>query len=404
MSVLEFSRLAARPGSARALVFESPLSRALLRLLDQIAPTDTTVLVTGSTGTGKEVVARYLHDHSARAGAPFLAVNCGALSPGLLESELFGHERGAFTGALTTRPGWFEAANGGTLFLDEVADLPLAGQVKLLRVLQEREVVRVGGRRAAPVDFRLIAATNSNLQSAVAEGRFREDLFYRLHVAHVALAPLRDRREDILPLARHFLARHAARFAVSDAKLTDEAAEKLVRYDWPGNIRELENVIQRALLAAPQGRIAAEHVRLAADRQPPWASPGPGPAPAPTAQATVPVPPPAISTESSRFHDARMQLEQAMLVLLEGAEPRFLDEVDAMAFRAAYRVANHNQVRTASLLGVSRNIVRARLMRYGLLAADARQAARGRRAEEDAPASQSRALQAKASSDAHLSE
>jgi sigma-54-specific transcriptional regulator len=395
MSILEFSRPTTRPTRARALVFESPLSRALLKLLEQIAPTDTTVLVTGETGTGKEIVARYLHDHSTRASGPFLAVNCGALSPGLLDSELFGHERGAFTGAIAARPGWFEAANKGTLFLDEVADLPLAGQVKLLRVLQEREVVRVGGRRAAPVDVRLIAATNANLQSAVAAGRFREDLFYRIHVAHVALAPLRDRREDILPLVRHFLARHAARFGVEDAKLTDEAIEKLVRYDWPGNIRELENVVQRSLLAAPQGRVDAEHVRLVIGPPPPPA-PSPWTDVAPLAHQPSPRPVAAAGTiGANRLDEARTGLEQAMLVLLESGEPKLLEAIDAIVFRAAFRVARKNQVRTAQLLGISRNIVRSRLMRYGLLAADARRLSGIRSAEEEpGPASYLRDLSA----------
>jgi sigma-54-specific transcriptional regulator len=371
MSILEFSRPIKPSARASALVFESPVSRALLTLLDQIAPTDTTVLVTGETGTGKEVVARYLHDHSARARGPFLAVNCGALSASLLDSELFGYERGAFTGALATRPGWFEAANEGTLFLDEVADLPLEGQVKLLRVLQEREVVRVGGRRAAQVDVRLIAATNANLQSAVAAGRFREDLFYRLHVAHVALAPMRDRREDILPLARSFLARHASRFGFLDAQLTDSASEKLVRHDWPGNIRELENVIQRSLLSSAAGRVDAEHVRLL-----PAATPAPVSAPG-ALRPTVPFSEPPVvgarpAANANHIDEARAALERALRVLLESGQPNLLEEIDAVVFRAAYDVAQENQVRTARLLGISRNIVRSRLMRHGLIAPDSR--------------------------------
>jgi sigma-54-specific transcriptional regulator len=369
MSILEFSRPIKPSARASALVFESPVSRALLTLLDRIAPTDTTVLVTGETGTGKEVVARYLHDHSARAGGPFLAVNCGALSASLLDSELFGYERGAFTGALAMRPGWFEAANEGTLFLDEVADLPLEGQVKLLRVLQEREVVRVGGRRAAQVDVRLIAATNANLQSAVAAGRFREDLFYRLHVAHVALAPIRDRREDILPLAGSFLSRHASRFGFLDAQLTDMACEKLVRHDWPGNIRELENVIQRSLLSSSAGRVEAEHVRLV-PAVPPVSAPG---GPHPTAALSEP---PVVgarpAANANHIDEARAGLERALRVLLDSGQPNVLEEIDAIVFRAAYDLAQENQVRTARLLGISRNIVRSRLMRHGLIAPDSR--------------------------------
>jgi sigma-54-specific transcriptional regulator len=377
MSILEFSRPDMPVARARALVFESPVSVALLKLLDRIAPTDTTVLVTGDTGTGKEIVARYLHDHSGRANGPFLAVNCGALSPALIESELFGHERGAFTGALATQPGWFEAANKGTLFLDEVADLPLAGQVKLLRVLQEREVVRVGARRAAPVDVRLIAATNANLQSAVAAGQFREDLFYRLHVAHVALAPLRDRREDILPLARHFLARHAALFGIREATLTKEACASLVQHDWPGNIRALENVIQRALLVAPAGRVDEEHLCLAND---PLVSAGPSSwpplPPSPSGRPGLSVAPFRSSgaSEGDRLSDKSVGFEQAILELFETGAPKLLDEIDEIVVRAAYRVSNNNQVRTARLLGVSRNVLRSRLMRYGLLALDSRRA------------------------------
>ncbi len=374
MSILEFPRPAVSPTRATALVFESPLSRALIALLEQIAPTDTTVLVTGETGTGKEMVARFLHDRSARAKGPFVAVNCGALSPTLLESELFGHERGAFTGALSTRPGWFEAADKGTLFLDEVGDLPLAGQVKLLRVLQEREVVRVGGRRACPVDVRVIAATNVNLAAAVRAGRFREDLFYRLHVAHAALAPLRDRPEDIVPLARHFLLRHAERFGRASAQMTEDAIEKLLGHDWPGNIRELENVIQRALLLAPRGRVDAEQVRLVIEQP---VSPSAAPA-----EPRIAPPLAASAPEAKSVDDARIDLEQAMLILLESGEPKLLEGIDALVFRAAFRVARNNQVRTAQLLGVSRNIVRSRLMRHGLLDADSRRSSAVRATDE----------------------
>jgi DNA-binding NtrC family response regulator len=367
MSILEFSRPGMAPTRARALVFESASSRAMLTLLEQIAPTDTTVLITGETGTGKEVVARFLHDHSARANGPYVAVNCGALSPTLLESELFGHERGAFTGAATTRPGFFEAAHKGTLFLDEVADLPLAGQVKLLRVLQEHEVLRVGSRRACPVDVRVIAATNVNLAAAVRAGRFREDLFYRLHVAHAALAPLRERSEDILPLARHFLARHAARFGRSSPQLTEAAMQKLLGHAWPGNIRELENVIQRALLVAPRGIVDADHVMLVIEQ----------PEVEPLSQLEPRVIPkaPANAADAKRGEEARLRLEEAMRALMEMGEPKLLDEIDALIFRAAFRVAGNNQVRTAQVLGVSRNIVRSRLMRHGLLRGNARRAA-----------------------------
>src|SRR3954470_9997570 len=188
---------------AKALVFEDPLSRALLARIERIAPSDAPVLVTGETGTGKELVARQGHALSNRAARPFVAVNAGAFSASLAESELFGHEKGAFTGAQSAKAGWFEAASGGTLFLDEIGDLPLPLQVKLLRVLQEREVVRLGSRQAIPIDVRLIAATNVDLEEAVAAGHFREDLFYRLNVATILLPPLRERPGDILPLAAY---------------------------------------------------------------------------------------------------------------------------------------------------------------------------------------------------------
>jgi len=194
---------------AKALVFEDPLSRALLARIERIAPSDAPVLVTGETGTGKELVARQVHALSFRAARPFVAVNAGAFSESLAESELFGHEKGAFTGAHSAKAGWFEAAHGGTLFLDEIGDLPMPLQVKLLRVLQEQEVTRVGSRRAIPIDVRLIAATNVDLQAAIAAGQFREDLLYRLKVSSLSLPPLRDRPGDIPALAQHFLDRYA---------------------------------------------------------------------------------------------------------------------------------------------------------------------------------------------------
>ena len=190
---------------AKAIVFEDPRSRAVLSRIEQVAPSEATILLTGETGTGKEIVARQIHDLSRRARGPFIAINCGAFSENLVESELFGHQRGAFTGALESKAGWFEAASGGTLFLDEVGDLPLSLQVKLLRVLQEGEVVRLGSRQAIPVDVRLIAATNVDLQEAMAAGHFREDLFYRLNVVALSLPPLRERPGDIEPLARYFV-------------------------------------------------------------------------------------------------------------------------------------------------------------------------------------------------------
>jgi len=206
---------------AKAIIFADPVSQALLEQVEQFAPSDVTVLVTGETGTGKELVARHLHARSGRKG-PFVAVNCGALSQTLAEAELFGHQAGAFTGATETRAGWFETANHGTLFLDEIGDLPLGLQVKLLRVIQEREVVRVGARTPVRLDVRLVAATNIDLAAAVAAGRFREDLYYRLNVVTLHVPPLADRVGDILPLAEHFLRMYSERLGVQVPVLTPE--------------------------------------------------------------------------------------------------------------------------------------------------------------------------------------
>src|SRR5450830_768985 len=233
---------------AKALAFEDPASRVLLERIRLIAPSDATVLVTGESGTGKELIARLVHSLSERGQRPFIAVNCGAFSDTLIESELFGHERGAFTGALESRAGWFEAANGGTLFLDEVGDLPPAAQVKLLRVVQEREVVRVGSRKPVKIDVRLVAATNVKLEAAVRAGNFREDLYYRLNVAKLALLPLRQRPDDILPLTKHFIDIYTKRLRISTPTIADAALRRLQQYSWPGNIRELENVIHHTLL------------------------------------------------------------------------------------------------------------------------------------------------------------
>ena len=232
---------------AKALVFHDPVSLQLLEHTERIARSEATVLVIGETGTGKELIARHIHAVSGRSG-PFVAVNCGAFSESLIDAELFGHESGAFTGASQARAGWFEAANGGTLFLDEIGDLPLALQVKLLRVLQERQVVRLGSRRSIPLDVRLVAATNIDLGRAVEAQHFRADLYYRLSVATVRLPPLRERPSDILPLATHFIAFYRSKLNLREVTLSQSAQQALLAYSWPGNIRELENVIHFALI------------------------------------------------------------------------------------------------------------------------------------------------------------
>ena len=220
--------------------------RRALEIASRAAPFDTSVLVTGETGSGKEVLARYIHEQSERAAEVFLAVNCGALPETLLESELFGHKAGAFTGAVSDRTGLFEQAAKGTIFLDEIGDIGHAMQMKLLRVLQNREIFRVGESVPRKIDVRVIAATNKDLDKAVAEGRFREDLLYRLRVIEIEVPPLRERREDILPLARHFAKKFARRLKLPDLRLDATCLDYLLAYSWPGNVRELENALERA--------------------------------------------------------------------------------------------------------------------------------------------------------------
>ena len=239
-------------------------SRNFLEVLElgkTVAPTDSTILLSGESGTGKEVLARYIHRISARADGAFFSINCGALPESLLESELFGHVKGSFTGAVRDKDGLLVAAGGGTLFLDEIGEMTPATQVKLLRALQEREVIPVGSTRAVEVDVRIIAATNRNLEEEIRKGGFRSDLYYRLNVIALHMPPLRERREDIPLLARHFLTRSASREGGEEgAALSDETMDALIHYDWPGNVRELENALERAVVVAAGREIRPEHL------------------------------------------------------------------------------------------------------------------------------------------------
>ena len=246
----------------RRIVGESEQWREVLNQATRVAKTDTTVLVTGESGTGKEVVARFIHQASARNRGPFVALNCAALPEQLLESELFGYERGAFTSAHQAKPGLIEMAAGGVLFLDEVSEMSLSAQAKFLRVLQEREFQRLGGTRTIKANIRVIAATNRDLRKAVARGTFREDLFYRLQVFDIAIAPLRERRDDILPLSEVLLQEIGRSFASPPARLTVKAREALLRYDWPGNVRELRNALERATIRCDGSLIDADHLAL----------------------------------------------------------------------------------------------------------------------------------------------
>lgn len=243
-------------------VIDDPLSSKLFAMALRVAETPATVLITGESGTGKEVLARFIHRHSLREGKPFVAVNCAAIPDNLLEATMFGHEKGAFTGATQLQAGKFELAQGGTLLLDEISEMPSALQAKLLRVLQERVVERVGGHQPILLDVRIIATSNRNLQAEVTKGVFREDLYYRINVFPLHIPPLRERKQDILPLARRFLAGMAASMERAGMGLSQDAEHILLAYAWPGNVRELENVIQRAVILAPGEAIKAEHLYL----------------------------------------------------------------------------------------------------------------------------------------------
>jgi transcriptional regulator with PAS, ATPase and Fis domain len=342
---------------ATAQVFEDPKSRALLAHVQQVAPSEASVLIIGETGTGKELVARHIHNLSARRDRPFLAVNCGAFSESLVEAELFGHEKGAFTGALSAKAGWFEEAHGGTLFLDEIGDLPMPIQVKLLRVLQEREVVRLGSRKSTAIDVRILAATNVQLERAINAGHFREDLYYRLDVVSLELSPLRERPGDILPLTRHFIDVYSRRLGYGQITISPEAEQKLKTYSWPGNIRELENVIHHTLLVCRDGVIQRDDLRLSnmrIERQ---------------------------EDSVALDESADALLARAFQVLFEEQAGALHEKVEDTLLRAAYRFSHFNQVHTANLLGLSRNIIRTRLIKIGELAVNKRRT--GERAQEE---------------------
>jgi len=313
-----------------ALVSRSPKMRTVFDLVGRVAETNTTVLIEGETGTGKEQLARAIHQASAshRTGE-LVAVNCAALPEPLLESELFGHEKGSYTGAVGQRKGRFELANGGTIFLDEVGDIPPAMQVKLLRVLQDHTIERVGGVEPIPVDVRVIAATNKNLDRLVRKRRFREDLYYRLNVIRIEMPPLRDRPEDIQPLAEHFAARYA-RPGEPSKPITAEAIEALCRHDWPGNVRELENAIERASVTARGPRIT--------------------PADLPPEILRAPARPASISVDLTR------PLSEVLRATLCDVEKQYIER--------ALKKANGHVGRCARICGLSRRSISTKLAAY----------------------------------------
>jgi two-component system, NtrC family, response regulator AtoC len=311
------------------LVGRSAAIRSIYAVIRQIAGTSATVMITGESGTGKELIARAIHRRGPRRDRPFVTVNCGALPPELMESELFGHERGAFTGAHARKLGKFEIAHTGTLFLDEVATLRVDLQPKLLRVLQEREIERVGGTRSVKVDVRFIAATNGDLSRAIAHGQFREDLFYRLHVVPIAVPPLRERREDVPLLVGHFLRKYAKRFGKTVTDVSAGAIERLQHYSWPGNVRELENIIERAVALATDSVIQLADIplnRTLVPRRTAW-------------------------DDRLSFREALQEFERQLIL-------RALDQ------------ANGNQTVAARRLGMHRNTLATKLARLGLRAGD----------------------------------
>lgn len=328
------------PLSSSQPVLVDPASIAFKNVLDKLAPTDATVLIVGETGTGKEVVARYLHHHSLRHEQPFLAVNCGALSESLAEAELFGHEKGAFTGALNRHQGWFEAAEGGTLLLDEIGELSLSLQVKLLRVLQEREITRVGSRTPVPINVRVIAATHVDLSDAIKERRFREDLYYRLNVAAVTLPPLRQRPQDIPALAQHFLSLYANRLGRPHLTLAEDTLEALADYHWPGNVRELENTLHNAVLLTQELQIQPHILKLNAPKS-----------------DNV--------TNNKTVDDDELAL--FIRSQLEKETPRLFQKITDALIQHAFSMNNNNQQQTAAMLGISRNTLRTHLANLGLI-------------------------------------
>jgi two-component system, NtrC family, nitrogen regulation response regulator GlnG len=328
------------------LVGRSPAMQDIYRMLARLMQTDLTVTITGESGTGKELVARALHDYGKRRKGPFVAINMAAIPRELIESELFGHERGAFTGAQTRSAGRFEQAEGGTLFLDEIGDMPMEAQTRLLRVLQQGEYTTVGGRTPIRTDIRIIAATNKDLRHLIRQGLFREDLFFRLNVVPIRLPPLRERVDDIPDLVRHFLAA-AEREGLPPKTLEPEAVEALQRYRWPGNIRELENLVRRLTALYPQERISAAIIENELD---PAAEAAPAEAPAPND----------IGGAVER-HLARYFGEFGGVLPPPGLYHRVLREVEGPVISAALGATRGNQIKAAELLGLNRNTLRKKI-------------------------------------------
>ncbi len=333
------------PGSARdAMIGNSRVMQAIYKEIGRIASKPVNVLIRGETGTGKELIARAIYQHSDRAQGPFIAINCAAIPETLLESELFGHERGAFTGAELRRVGRFEQADGGTIFLDEIGDMTPGTQIKLLRVLQEKSLQRLGGKDNIPVDVRVLAATHRDLEGAIRQRQFREDLYYRLSVVVITLPPLRDRKDDIPELVKYFLTKYAAELKVSNPSIHSQALDLLRAQDWPGNVRELENVVRKVLLLAQGFTINPDHVQTALERG-------------------------GLSVDSD--HQSLRDYVESLLAAaqrgeLSDAHERLLHEAERQLFSRAIALAQGNQAKAARWLGVSRLTMREKLLQFGL--------------------------------------
>ena len=330
--------------SRDALVGRSIAMQNIYKEIGRVAAKPVSVLIQGETGTGKELIARAIYQHSNRANAPFIAINCAAIPETLLESELFGHERGAFTGAGTKRIGRFEQADHGTIFLDEIGDMTLDTQAKLLRVLQERTLQRLGGKETISVDVRVIAATHRDLETAIREKQFREDLYYRLNVVTITLPPLRSHREDVPDLVRYFLGKHGSDLGNANPSIHPEAVEFLQSQSWPGNVRELENVLRKALLAAQSYTITNDHVRTA------------------------------LNKNNGEAYSALRPFGEYMDELLAAARReeitdtyvRVFETVERELFARAIQQAQGNQAKAARWLGISRITMKAKLVQFGL--------------------------------------
>jgi len=331
--------------AADALIGKSKPMQEIYKAIGRVAPTDATVLIRGESGTGKELVARAIYQHSLRAAKPFLVINCVAIPETLLESELFGYEKGAFTGAVNRRVGKFEQAHGGTVFLDEIGDMPFSIQAKILRLLQEKSIERLGGREPIPVDVRIIAATNRDLEAALAQGRFREDLYYRLKVVTVGLPPLRERSQDITLLAEYFLARFAKEMDVSNPGITPEAKLLLQNYQWPGNVRELANAMQKALIFSRGYPIHPEDVSRAVGGE----SRG-------------------READEGRADEIVRQWVRQSLVSGDGRDvfEECMDHFASLLISEALDLTGGNRSRAAKLLGISRPTLLSKIDKYRL--------------------------------------